>query len=230
MTWTVLSPHLDDAVFGCGDWLAAHPGSRVVTVFAGVPESMRLTDWDRRCGFRSAAQAVAMRRDEDRRALDVLQATTHWLPFFDSQYGTRHARDVVADELRRVFAGRDLHELVVPLGLFHSDHVLAHAAATDALAALGIRSVLAYEDALYRRIGGLLQARLAVLRERGIEATPAKDQPARRGHGKDDAVRCYASQLRAFGPHGHDDLDQPERLWRLEFRPRGRSEERGRAG
>ncbi|MCK7501425.1 MAG: PIG-L family deacetylase [Comamonadaceae bacterium] len=43
----VVSPHLDDAVFGCGAWLAARPGCIVATVFAGEPpELAALTDWD----------------------------------------------------------------------------------------------------------------------------------------------------------------------------------------
>ena len=33
----VLSPHFDDAVQGAGLLLARHPGSTVVTVFAGPP-------------------------------------------------------------------------------------------------------------------------------------------------------------------------------------------------
>ena len=35
----VLSPHLDDAVLGCGRLLSAHPGATVVTVYAGAPEA-----------------------------------------------------------------------------------------------------------------------------------------------------------------------------------------------
>ena len=31
----IVSPHLDDAVLGCGNFMAAHPGAVVVTVFAG---------------------------------------------------------------------------------------------------------------------------------------------------------------------------------------------------
>ena len=35
----LISPHLDDSVISCGQFLAAHPGTTVVTVFAGVPAS-----------------------------------------------------------------------------------------------------------------------------------------------------------------------------------------------
>ena len=33
----IVSPHLDDAVLGCANFMAAHPGVAVVTVFAGQP-------------------------------------------------------------------------------------------------------------------------------------------------------------------------------------------------
>ena len=59
----VISPHLDDAVFGCGRLLASRPGSIVVTLFAGVPDDAgQLTDWDARCGFTTAGEAVWARR------------------------------------------------------------------------------------------------------------------------------------------------------------------------
>jgi len=35
----VVSPHCDDAVFSCGDFLVAHPRASVVTIFAGRPQS-----------------------------------------------------------------------------------------------------------------------------------------------------------------------------------------------
>lgn len=66
----VISPHFDDAVFSCGHLLAALPGSTVVTVCTALPEKPDiLTDWDQRCGFSSAAQAMQARREENRAAL-----------------------------------------------------------------------------------------------------------------------------------------------------------------
>ncbi|MCV5262168.1 PIG-L family deacetylase, partial [Escherichia coli] len=79
MRYLVISPHLDDGVFGCGQLLAAHPGSTVLTVFAGVPEAAPAPEWDRRCGFTSAQAAMAARREEDRRALTRLAARPLWL-------------------------------------------------------------------------------------------------------------------------------------------------------
>jgi len=48
----VISPHLDDAVFACGELLAARPGSVVITVLAGrPPRDLPLTPWDAASGF-----------------------------------------------------------------------------------------------------------------------------------------------------------------------------------
>lgn len=65
--------------------------------------------------------------------------------------------------------------------------------------------------------------RLVDLAQRGIEATPRVDpsgppDSARLQHcfeAKQRAVQCYASQLRAFGPNGYDDVLAPERFWTL---------------
>ena len=67
----VVSPHLDDAVLGCGRFLSAHPGATVVTVFAGnppkYPEPMRM--WDVQSGFAPGDDVMETRRNEDDAAL-----------------------------------------------------------------------------------------------------------------------------------------------------------------
>ena len=73
----VVSPHLDDAVLGCGRFLAAHPGATVVTVFAGnppqYPEPMR--KWDVQSGFAPGDDVMETRRNEDHAALACVGAT-----------------------------------------------------------------------------------------------------------------------------------------------------------
>lgn len=214
----LISPHLDDAVFSCGQWLSAHPGTRVVTVFAGLPADGGLrTDWDARCGFGSACEAVRARREEDRAALALLGCEPCWLDFGDSQYGATPAAEAVAEALSPLLErqGED-DAFVFPLGLFHSDHRLVHEACMAAWRRHP-RPALMYEDALYRGIPGLLQQRLAELLRLGLQLTPAKEQPVEAAARKARAVQCYASQLRAFGPGGYDDTARPERRWRFEI-------------
>ena len=224
----VISPHLDDAVLGCGQWLAGHPGTTVITLFAGMPDDGgQSTDWDRRCGFASAEDAMTARWEEDCQALALLQSTALWLEFRDSQYGRLAAPRQVADRLVRLLQSMRPHELFLPLGLFHADHLVAHEAAALALRDCPVATAWAYEDALYRAMPGLLQQRLAQFEAEGIQATPI--DPCTDGSAlplKRRAVDCYASQLRALKSEDLEDAWRPERLWKLEggaFRrhPRG---------
>lgn len=218
----VVSPHFDDAVFSCGTLLATHAGAVVHTVFSGCPADRVTTDWDRQCGFDNAAQAMQERAREDDRALHILGATPERGGFLDAQYvpyGAHPTTEAIARTLDEAVHRCSTHTLLIPFGLFHSDHELAHRACIDVWRANPSLECVAYEDALYRRMSGRLQARLAELATRGIVATP---EPLHRRANqreqalKQDAVRAYASQLKAFGPEGYDDVFCTERFWKLE--------------
>ncbi len=101
-----VSPHLDDAVAGCGALLAGTPGSTVITVFAGVPDAaVPLTEWDRRCGFGDGESAMKWRLGEDDKALHLLKAQPARLPFLDDQYLRAMERDAQGGQ-DRACAGR----------------------------------------------------------------------------------------------------------------------------
>ncbi|HEV7913626.1 MAG TPA: PIG-L family deacetylase [Albitalea sp.] len=214
----IISPHLDDAVLACGRLLAARPGSTVATLFAGVPRNaQQLTGWDARCGFRSAEAAIAARRREDTAALWKLHATPVWLDFCDAQYEEPPAPAALADAVRRLIAELHPDLLVYPLGLYHSDHLLAHDACRAALRALPDTAAAAYEDVLYRGMKGVLHQRLVALAAMGIVATPARlDNEDGSPLLKEEALQAYASQWRAFGDDGLADSKQPERCWTLQ--------------
>ena len=213
----VVSPHLDDAVLGCGAWIAAHPGARVLTVFAGVPpDPATLTEWDAACGFASAGEAIGARRAEDEAACDLLGAQAEWMDWCDDQYRVPAPPGALAAALGRALARHDPATVAVPLGLFHRDHRLAHQAALRLLPAEPRRVWYAYEDALYRAIPGLVQRRLARLERQGVTVTPVT--ASAQGAVKIRALACYASQLRGLATPGrpeHADALAAERLWRL---------------
>ncbi|MGI4813019.1 MAG: PIG-L family deacetylase [Janthinobacterium lividum] len=226
----LVSPHLDDGVFSCGAWLAAHRPATVLTVFAGRPERAAMsTDWDRQCGFADAAQAMTVRYEEDQQALRTLGAMPLRLSFLDSQYGETPRVEAIADALVTAFDTHDGDTILLPLGLWHSDHVLTHEACLLAMRRLETlapaappfrRRWIAYEDALYRRMEGAVQRRVAALAQQGIAATPVwleAPQLTERAPAaaKREAVAAYASQLRAFGPDGYDDVATTERYWAL---------------
>jgi LmbE family N-acetylglucosaminyl deacetylase len=216
----VVSPHCDDAVFGCGALLAAHPGSSVATLFAGSPErSQPLTDWDRAAGFRAGDDVMAARRDEDAQALALLHASPLWLPFHDSQYHQAVSSHDLSRALRDVLHVFRPHVLILPWGLFHSDHRLASDACLALRGLVAVHSWFFYEDALYRRIPGLLEERLALLRARGVRARRVTLSPDQGGARKREALRCYRSQLLALatpGRLGYEDALSAERYWLIE--------------
>ena len=215
----VVSPHLDDAVLACGERLAATPGAVVVTVFAGRPPTTSpMTPWDAAAGFRDGDDVIGVRRAEDAAALRVLDATPLWLDFLDAQYAT-------PPELSRVSGAIDaaLHTIapatvLIPLGLFHSDHALVHEAALACARASADREWIAYEEPMYRRVPEVLARRFAALAAAGI--TLEREAPAGRPAGelKRRAIGCYGSQLRALesaGRPGWYDALEPECYWRL---------------
>lgn len=232
----VISPHLDDAVFGCGEVIAGHPGTLVVTLFAGTPEDgdMR-TSWDRAAGFSCARQAMLARRREDRVALACLEARPLWLDFIGAQYQCGTDIHQLSTRLMHVVRSANPARILLPAGLVHDDHASAHAAALMAMRSLqksamfADRDWLMYEEPAYRRLPGVLQQRLSSLSSAGVAATPARLHRAPAGRAGDApdgtngvrkhvALQCYESQLRALrnaARPGLHDLYAPEAFWRL---------------
>jgi LmbE family N-acetylglucosaminyl deacetylase len=216
----VFSPHFDDAVLSCGELIARHPGAEVLTVFSAAPEGYPgVTDWDAACGFQNAQQSIAARVQEDDAALSLLSARPSRLNFFDSQYQATPTQQELVDRLDQVLKPSTADVVLMPAGLFHSDHVLLHQALLEVRQRHPKRRWMLYEDALYRRIPGLLQRRMAELCQAGVHVTPMDCT-------RDDAffslkkraIACYASQLRGLNAaaNGHADAFLPERYWILE--------------
>jgi LmbE family N-acetylglucosaminyl deacetylase len=218
--FVVLSPHCDDGVFACGQLLEAHPGSVVITAFAGrQPLGEKLTEWDEAAGFCLGDDVMGFRREEDRAALALLHAKPEWLEFRDSQYKRPPTIEELCSALERALRDSDPDAVCFPLGLFHDDHKLTHMAALRLRQRHKTVSWLAYEDAIYRRYTGLLQERLARLLAEGFVLTPVTSIGPAASALKRRAVACYQSQLRALctpGRPGYEDVFAPERYWKIE--------------
>lgn len=215
----VVSPHLDDAVLGCGALLARRPGAVVCTVFTGEPGQPAHTPWDEASGFADSREAMRARRDEDERALALCAAQAVRLDFLDAQYGATPPAHAIADALAAQLERFPEHRLVCPVGLWHSDHELVGAACRLLLHRGHLRSYVAYEDAIYRAIPGALAAGFARIESERLRASMLPAQafalPRHAAALKRRAIRAYGSQLRALGPYPHDAI-KAERYWRLE--------------
>jgi LmbE family N-acetylglucosaminyl deacetylase len=211
----VMSPHLDDAVLSCAYLLKGCPGATVATLLAGIPrEHGGPTDWDARCGFGSGGQAMRQRRAEDLRALDVVGAKAVHLDFLDAQYGQSPRPQEIAQTMTELISIHDPDVVMIPLGLFHTDHMLVHEAGWLARACAACRTWLCYEDALYRSKPGLLQRRLAQLFMRGVCLTPAEFDVAEDIGMKRAALDCYLSQGFQLGlTKPRTDALAAERYW-----------------
>jgi len=218
----VISPHLDDAVFGCGRLLAAHPRSVVITALAGKPPSYdRVTDWDAAAGFQPGDDVVGRRYEEDVDALQVLDARPIWLDFLDGQYDA-HDRSplevALTDALEGAILATALTTAFIPLGLFHPDHALVHAAGLGVMRRRPDLTWFDYEEPIYRRVPGAIEERRRALAHGGIIATPIGAPLDHDDRAKRRAVRAYRSQMRALvscWPLDCDDIFAPERYWRL---------------
>ncbi|OLL27555.1 LmbE family protein [Burkholderia sp. SRS-W-2-2016] len=215
----VVSPHLDDAVLSCGLLLAAHPGTTVCTVFTAPPAQNITTDWDRQSGFADAFEAMHARKAEDLEAIAALGSRAVHLPFCDAQYDATPELATLSAALEQTVSEIEPTHLMMPLGLFHSDHLLVSEACLNLLERARAISLLAYEDVPYRHMAGTVQQRLCDLVRRGVLA----DAPDRSDffsaqqdvRVKRAAVESYRSQMRAFGPHGRANLYSEERYWQL---------------
>lgn len=205
----VLSPHLDDAVLGLGQWLFTEPSVTVITVFAGIPADGTFTDYDRARGFKSSADAMCARRAEDADALDRLGCTPLWLDLLDRQYDPG-PQDV--QRALRPFVGLPREHTYAPLGVGHPDHVMLAQAARNLVPPGG--ELLCYEDLPARVLGPeLVVAALNQICHEGFDIDPL---PVPLAAGlldiKREAIGKYASQF----PDGADNPAYlvPERVWR----------------
>lgn len=218
--YAVISPHLDDGIFSCGQLLAALPGGMVITAFAGRPgPEQALTLWDSAGGFDAGCDVVAARRAEDRAALDVLAATPVWLDFCDRQYGQSASIEALARGIETALKRHRVQSVLLPLGLHHRDHRRLHSACLSAMQRdRCARDWFIYEDAIYRRYAGLVTQKLSELEILGVRLERI-ELPAGPLALKRAAVECYTTQLKAlssFGSPGYADVFEAEVYWRVQ--------------
>ena len=228
----VVSPHLDDAVLGCGRFLAVHPGATVVTVFAGnppqYPEPMR--KWDVQSGFDPGDDVMAARRKEDDAALACVGATPVHLDLIEYTYnpGDVPVRpDVIVESLAPALAALEPTLVLAPFGLANPDHDMTHRACMLARDRLGDDvSWWCYEDMGYKHIPGMLAWRVAQLFRPGCGRRPCARRSIRPTTRKRAAVACYPSQLLALEDGLADRgaklaAPAPEQFWRIAPPPPG---------
>ena len=156
------------------------------------------SEWDALGGFQAGDDVVALRREEDRAAMDVLGATPVWLDFVDHQYlapAERAKPEHVAAAIEAVIDDVQPTAVFIPMGLANPDHVLTH----DAGALLAARrddiTWFCYEDSGYKHIPGMLAWRISKLFQSDLWPTPMAVPALPDNDRKRAAIECYVSQL-----------------------------------
>ena len=230
----ILSPHPDDAVLSCGQFLSRHAGVTVVTVFCGFPAVYPdpPNRWALLCGFGAGDDIIAIRRDEDRRALALLGATPVHLDGFaeaDLQPDEPVATAAqVADALMNALVALEPTLVLLPLGLANPEHGTVHEAALlvrERWAGEVAPAWIAYQDVAYHQIPGILAWRISKLFRSGLWPTPVA-MPLDPDHArKRAAVAAYESQVKALEADWslwrRLDAPTPEQYWRLAPPPPG---------
>lgn len=226
----VVSPHFDDAALGAAHLLSAHPGSTVITVCAGRPAAYPAepTEWDALGGFKAGDDVVAIRREEDRAAMAVLDAEPVWLDFVDWEYLKRDERatpEQVAAALEPAIAAAAPTAVFAPMGIANPDHELSHDAAVLVRDRMPGVAWFAYEDSGYKHLPGLLAWRVSKLFRSGLWPTPAVVAAPPDAERKRRAIYCYTSQIppleRDHGLTTRLSAPVPEQYWQLAPPPEG---------
>jgi LmbE family N-acetylglucosaminyl deacetylase len=212
-TTIVFSPHYDDAVLSCGQFLAGRADVQVVTVFAGMPHATQvLTSYDRLCGFPNAEIAVKSRRAENEEAMAFLGCKAVNLSHVDSQYGEKANKDKIVKTMRGLIEHHDPEFVVGPLGLVHPDHELVRECFLEATTDAAV-PVWLYAD-IPSRVDHpeTIRATKDAVRSHGLTFDRGfiGDGPLA---GKMAALWCYRSQIGLF-PNFHE-LLVSERFWKL---------------
>jgi LmbE family N-acetylglucosaminyl deacetylase len=234
----VLSPHFDDAAMGAGHLLGSYDETTVVTVLGGRPPSYPdpPSDWDALGGFKAGDDVVALRREEDAAAMQVLESSYRWLEFADHQYlapPDRPRPEEVAPVLAATIAELNPTSVFVPMGLGNPDHVMVHDASllvrADEAEGGGTgqasREWFCYEDHGYKHIPGLLAWRVAKLLRSKPWPTPAIVPHVPDEERKRRAIWCYTSQIPPLEQDhaltARMEGRVPEQFWRLAPPPTG---------
>lgn len=209
MSVLVISTHLDDGILSAGQFIAGHPSVTLLTVFAGIPDDGFVTDYDKSCGFETSKFAMQARRNEDREATAMLNATYIHANLLDSQYENDRNRDV-EKAIDWILNDEHYDFIVAPLGLRHPDHI----AVADATLKLKPENLYLYEDLPHR----VTNPELVFDRFEQLKKQSFKPSQEFIGDGaielKMRALMCYHSQM-LKGDLNPYNLYVAERFWRI---------------
>ena len=123
----ILSPHLDDAAFS--SWHQIEKlGSRVLTIFTGIPDDPTPSKWDLSTGFTSSHDVMNARIQEDEQALAIASTEALNLNFLEREYrDTPPSVAEIADRVESMSSRDALFIAAAGIGRYgriHVDHII----------------------------------------------------------------------------------------------------------
>ncbi|MDO8482724.1 MAG: hypothetical protein Q7S86_02810 [bacterium] len=227
----ILSPHFDDAVLSMGGFMADRKKPLIVaTFFTEKPPEPVQAIWDSLSGFKNSDEAIAVRVEENVRALGRTGTHAINMKYLDFQY--RHDRDPDSEEKILQSMEKDIKTILDTFGtvenvsiygpsefgpdITHPDHKLVHDAffrvAREKSAQQNLRFFF-YEDFPYVSRyqvstttplqNFLLETNIGLtLRELELPLSPAELEE------KIKSIKAYASQEKAFESLGADIVEE----------------------
>jgi len=121
----ILAPHLDDAVISCWHQIE-QTDTKIITVFAGIPETDKKYWWDRMCRLGGAKEAMVERRKENAASLADSEVEIINLDYLDRLYRPP-ARNIaeIADKVEEVSKPGSVYLAAAGIGTYlrmHPDH------------------------------------------------------------------------------------------------------------
>ena len=223
----ILSPHFDDAVLSMGGFMANKKNPLIVaTFFTEKPSEPMRANWDSLSGFKDSNEALAVRVEENARALVRIGTHAINMRYLDFQY--RHERTPESEEKILQSMEKDITTILDTFSaaenvsiygpsefgpdITHPDHKLVHDAffrvAREKSAQKNLRFFF-YEDFPYvaRYRASTSTPLQNFLKERNVGLTPLEStlplSPAQIEE-KVKSIKAYTSQNKAFGVLGAD--------------------------
>jgi LmbE family N-acetylglucosaminyl deacetylase len=197
----------------------------MVTAFANGPSSVDpLPGWDQASGFLPGADVAKVRRFEDARASAFLGSSSRHLEHWDMQYrdntygysGPVERNDLaeaVAADLEVLIRQLEERTWLVPLGLVHPDHLATSDACLLVLVNHPEIDWLVFNDLPYAAdpdFPGDVERAESELQAKGFGLREPIRMPPRQQATKEEAIKCYKSQLAPLEHRVSLSIETPE--------------------
>lgn len=215
--YSFISPHFDDAILSCGAMMVKEDNTEIITVFSGAPININITEYDKKCGFKSSFEAMNERALENNEAIKTIGIKeNNNLGYHDGQYHVDREKDYknIYNDLNNELLDSDI--VVAPVGILHEDHKLVRDIIIDLYTKTNQKWELWFYEEMPYRIVHPIEAQLSlnylsVTFDLRLITTNSFDDSYKL---KLEAIKKYKSQYNT-GDIVENNLISAERFWKV---------------